>query len=63
MPEEPPPTFGPNAWLVDEMYDDYQRDPNSVSESWREFFADYKPSTTNGTPIARPTPAPASPAP
>ncbi len=33
--------LGPNAWLVDEMYDQYREDPDSVSESWREFFADY----------------------
>ncbi len=34
--------FGPNAWLVDEMYEQYLRDPSSVSESWRDFFADYR---------------------
>jgi 2-oxoglutarate decarboxylase len=34
---------GPNAWLVDEMYGQYLADPASVSESWREFFADYRP--------------------
>ena len=33
--------FGPNAWLVDEMYEQYRADPQSVSESWQEFFADY----------------------
>ena len=33
--------LGPNAWLVDDMYDQYRRDPASVSESWQEFFADY----------------------
>ncbi|TAN22587.1 MAG: multifunctional oxoglutarate decarboxylase/oxoglutarate dehydrogenase thiamine pyrophosphate-binding subunit/dihydrolipoyllysine-residue succinyltransferase subunit [Actinomycetota bacterium] len=35
--------FGPNAWLVDEMYEQFQNDPSSVSPSWQEFFADYKP--------------------
>ena len=35
--------FGPNAWLVDDMYEQYVRDPSSVSASWREFFADYVP--------------------
>src|ERR1700730_17125791 len=46
--------FGPNAWLVDEMYEQYRQDPSSVSASWREFFADYKrpgtarSETTNG---------------
>ncbi|HVC14182.1 MAG TPA: multifunctional oxoglutarate decarboxylase/oxoglutarate dehydrogenase thiamine pyrophosphate-binding subunit/dihydrolipoyllysine-residue succinyltransferase subunit [Acidimicrobiales bacterium] len=37
--------FGPNAWLVDDMYDRYLADPSSVSESWRDFFADYRPAT------------------
>jgi multifunctional 2-oxoglutarate metabolism enzyme len=36
-------SFGPNAWLVDDMYDRFLADPASVSESWREFFADYRP--------------------
>ncbi len=34
--------FGPNAWLVDDMYDRYLADPNTVSASWREFFADFQ---------------------
>ncbi len=34
--------IGPNAWLVDEMYEQYLADPSSVSESWRDFFADYQ---------------------
>lgn len=37
--------FGPNAWLVDDMFDRFQADPLSVSASWREFFADYQRST------------------
>ncbi len=35
-------SFGPNAWLVDDMYDRYLADPSSVAESWREFFVDYQ---------------------
>jgi len=35
--------FGPNIWLVDEMYRQYQESPQSVGESWREFFEDYQP--------------------
>jgi 2-oxoglutarate dehydrogenase E1 component len=31
--------------LVDDMYDRFLADPNSVAESWREFFADYQRST------------------
>src|SRR5271165_4504170 len=34
--------YGANAWLVEEMYESYLADPGSVSESWREFFADYR---------------------
>jgi 2-oxoglutarate decarboxylase len=34
--------YGPNAWLVEEMYEAYLADPNAVAESWREFFADYR---------------------
>ncbi len=34
--------FGPNAWLVEDMYERYLSDPTSVSDSWREFFADYR---------------------
>src|SRR3954451_14405388 len=45
MPGEQRPTnvVGPNAWLVDEMYEQYLNNPSSVSDSWREFFADYRP--------------------
>lgn len=38
-------SFGPNAWLVDDMYDRFLANPESVSESWKEFFADYQRST------------------
>ncbi len=38
-----PGSFGPNAWLVDDMYDRFLVDPTSVSDSWQEFFADYRP--------------------
>src|SRR3954468_7558229 len=34
--------LGPNEWLVDEMYEQYRADPSSVSQSWQEFFADYR---------------------
>ena len=36
-------SFGPNVWLVDEMYRRYQENPKAVSESWRDFFEDYTP--------------------
>ena len=46
-------SFGPNAWLVDDMYDRFLADPSSVSESWREFFTDYRPA-----PVPAPPPQP-----
>jgi 2-oxoglutarate decarboxylase len=35
--------FGANEWLVDEMFDRYQQDPNSVDKAWWEFFKNYTP--------------------
>jgi multifunctional 2-oxoglutarate metabolism enzyme len=35
-------TVGPNAWLVDEMFEQFLADPSSVSPAWQEFFADYR---------------------
>src|SRR5215212_8981510 len=49
--------FGANSWLVEEMYEQFRSDPDSVSETWREFFSDYKPA------IANLAPAPSVPAP
>src|SRR5580765_3548547 len=59
------PFHGPNAWLVEEMYEQYQSDPGSVSENWRDFFEDYRSSrpqpVTAAAPAAAPTPAPPPP--
>jgi len=35
-------SFGPNEWLVQEMYERYQIDPASVDKAWWDFFADFK---------------------
>ncbi|GGI07848.1 multifunctional oxoglutarate decarboxylase/oxoglutarate dehydrogenase thiamine pyrophosphate-binding subunit/dihydrolipoyllysine-residue succinyltransferase subunit [Egicoccus halophilus] len=32
-----------NAWLVEEMYEQYRDNPDALSKSWRDFFADYRP--------------------
>ncbi|MGH3435678.1 MAG: multifunctional oxoglutarate decarboxylase/oxoglutarate dehydrogenase thiamine pyrophosphate-binding subunit/dihydrolipoyllysine-residue succinyltransferase subunit [Sciscionella sp.] len=34
--------FGPNEWLVEEMYERFLSDPSSVDPAWHDFFADYK---------------------
>ena len=44
--------FGANEWLVEDMYERYQADPNSVDESWHDFFADYRPGTRLDEPAA-----------
>ncbi|PZR52074.1 multifunctional oxoglutarate decarboxylase/oxoglutarate dehydrogenase thiamine pyrophosphate-binding subunit/dihydrolipoyllysine-residue succinyltransferase subunit [Xylanimonas oleitrophica] len=36
-------SFGANAWLVDELYEQYLKDKNAVDPAWWDFFADYKP--------------------
>ena len=41
-----PEEFGANSWLVEEMYERFRDDPNSVGENWREFFSDFKPAGT-----------------
>ncbi|MFB9375464.1 multifunctional oxoglutarate decarboxylase/oxoglutarate dehydrogenase thiamine pyrophosphate-binding subunit/dihydrolipoyllysine-residue succinyltransferase subunit [Kineococcus gynurae] len=53
--EDPLATFGPNEWLVDELYEQYLADKNSVDKAWWDFFEDYAPAenpaehtTTNG---------------
>ncbi|MGW2814848.1 multifunctional oxoglutarate decarboxylase/oxoglutarate dehydrogenase thiamine pyrophosphate-binding subunit/dihydrolipoyllysine-residue succinyltransferase subunit [Streptomyces sp. NPDC001415] len=44
--KNPAAGFGANEWLVDEIYQQYLQDPNSVDRAWWDFFADYKPGAT-----------------
>jgi len=59
--------FGPNEWLVDELYQQYLADPGSVDMAWWNFFADYTPPEGSaawaGQAAAEPVPAAAAPAP
>ncbi|HEX9063614.1 MAG TPA: multifunctional oxoglutarate decarboxylase/oxoglutarate dehydrogenase thiamine pyrophosphate-binding subunit/dihydrolipoyllysine-residue succinyltransferase subunit, partial [Streptosporangiaceae bacterium] len=52
--------FGPNEWLVDELYQRYQADPASVDRAWWNFFADYRPDPSDSRRAARPSPSPAA---
>ncbi|HEU5267423.1 MAG TPA: multifunctional oxoglutarate decarboxylase/oxoglutarate dehydrogenase thiamine pyrophosphate-binding subunit/dihydrolipoyllysine-residue succinyltransferase subunit, partial [Jatrophihabitans sp.] len=50
-PTSAPSDFGANEWLVEDMYERYLSDPNSVDAAWHDFFADYRPggaTPTNG---------------
>jgi 2-oxoglutarate dehydrogenase E1 component len=40
---DPLAAFGPNEWLVDELYEQYQNDKNSVDKAWWPFFENYQP--------------------
>ena len=55
-----PQSYGANIAFIEELYERYRANPDSVSASWREFFADYgeQPAAT-----PRPTPVPSPPAP
>jgi multifunctional 2-oxoglutarate metabolism enzyme len=44
--------FGANEWLVDEMFEKYKEDPNSVDKTWWDFFKDYSPQTPTGKPLS-----------
>ncbi|MFF0171588.1 multifunctional oxoglutarate decarboxylase/oxoglutarate dehydrogenase thiamine pyrophosphate-binding subunit/dihydrolipoyllysine-residue succinyltransferase subunit [Micromonospora profundi] len=48
--ENPLAGFGPNEWIVEEMYQRYLADPTSVDSAWHDFFADYRPAPGAGTP-------------
>ena len=47
-------SLGFNTGYIEELYKQYQEDPDSVSESWREFFADYHPDASF-VPAAQPS--------
>jgi 2-oxoglutarate dehydrogenase E1 component len=54
VPDQPTPTdpltaFGPNEWLVDDLFEQYQKDKNSVDKAWWDFFASYTPEGNKGS--------------
>ncbi|WP_346008551.1 multifunctional oxoglutarate decarboxylase/oxoglutarate dehydrogenase thiamine pyrophosphate-binding subunit/dihydrolipoyllysine-residue succinyltransferase subunit [Janibacter terrae] len=58
--------FGPNEWLVDELYQQFTQDRNSVDKAWWEFFENYTPGqaggSSNGTTAKGDAPAASAPA-
>ncbi|GAB1821943.1 multifunctional oxoglutarate decarboxylase/oxoglutarate dehydrogenase thiamine pyrophosphate-binding subunit/dihydrolipoyllysine-residue succinyltransferase subunit [Herbidospora sp. RD11066] len=58
-------SFGQNEWLVDELYQKYLQDPESVDKAWWHFFADYNGQgkvAPPGDATQAAAPAPAAPA-
>ena len=55
--------LGPNVGLVEELYRQYQEDPSSVGEGWREYFADYAPASAPASADRTPPASHASSAP
>ncbi len=49
--------FGPNEWLVDEIYQQFLKDKQSVDPAWWDFFTDYQPVDPT-LPRAEPAPPP-----
>ena len=44
-----PTDFGPNEWLVEELYQSWLADPNAVDPAWSDFFSNYdKRKVANG---------------
>src|SRR5215212_1912781 len=44
--------FGPNEWLVEEMYQRFLDDPSAVDPAWHDFFADYRPDGMDDADVA-----------
>jgi 2-oxoglutarate dehydrogenase E1 component len=52
--------FGPNEWLVDELYQSWLADPSTVDPAWSDFFGNYdKRKAANGA-LESAAPPPAS---
>ena len=52
--------FGANDWLIDEMYQAYRDNPDSVDPRWQRFFAERVAAPVNGA-VVRPEAEPAAP--
>ncbi|HEX6497403.1 MAG TPA: multifunctional oxoglutarate decarboxylase/oxoglutarate dehydrogenase thiamine pyrophosphate-binding subunit/dihydrolipoyllysine-residue succinyltransferase subunit, partial [Micromonosporaceae bacterium] len=63
--DNPLADFGPNEWIVEDMYQRYLADPTSVDPAWHDFFADYRPEVPSaaGTVATSPGTATATSAP
>ena len=46
------PLFGGNAAFIEELYEDFLSDPESVSENWRQYFRNLQAQTIGGQDVA-----------
>jgi len=61
-PKQYPEAFGPNTWLIEEMYRQFREQPQNLTESWRDFFEDYRPLGAPASPQVETAPPLAKPA-
>ena len=54
--------YGQNEWLVEEMYQRFQKDPSSVDPSWHDLLKNYKPGDAASSTATAATPAADKPA-
>ncbi|GAA1398164.1 multifunctional oxoglutarate decarboxylase/oxoglutarate dehydrogenase thiamine pyrophosphate-binding subunit/dihydrolipoyllysine-residue succinyltransferase subunit [Luteococcus peritonei] len=61
---DPSSDFGANDWLIEEMYEQYQKDPSSVDAAWADYFSKNAPggAPAQTTPAPAPQPTAAAPA-
>ncbi len=62
-PEAPLHTFGSNEWLVDELYEQFIADRNSVDPAWWDFFDGYAPTDHSAQAAQQPAAQPPTAAP
>ena len=62
-PTGPLSGFGPNEWLVDEIYQQFLADRSSVDPAWWEFFEGRGQTVGRAATMTSPSPAPVAPAP
>jgi multifunctional 2-oxoglutarate metabolism enzyme len=55
-PDDHSAQFGPNEWLVEEMYEQFLANPSAVDPAWHDFFGDYRPAPRGGNGQEAPAP-------
>ena len=56
--DNPLEAFGDNEWLIDEMHEQFEKDPDSVDKAWVEFFTSRSGNGNGSSPAEQSEPAP-----